>query len=131
MKSYGHRIWCVPAGHIPLRSTGEEPRYTSYDQLCILNTGDQDAQLKLSIFYADRDPEGPYLLCVASRRVRHVRVNDLIDPRAIPLDVEYACLVESEVPVVVQFVRQDTSAGAQALMTSMAYPLHDPGDHQE
>lgn len=123
MSSYGHRVWAVPAGHIPPRSTGEEPRYTSYDQLCILNAGEQDAQLELTIFYADREPEAPYPLCVKARRTRHVRVNDLIDPRAVPLDVPYACLVVSDVPVVVQFVRQDTSRGGQALMTSLACPL--------
>ena len=42
-------------------------------------------------------------------RVRCVRCNDLSDPEATPLGVDYGGLVESNVPVVVQFTRIATS----------------------
>lgn len=112
----------VPGGHIPLRSTGEEPRYTSNDSLFILNATDQDANLRITIFYADRDPVGPYLLRVLAERVRHFRFNDLIDPEAMPLDADYAAVIESDVPVVVQFSRQDTGRAENAICTTIAFP---------
>ena len=52
---------------------------------------------------------GPYPLTVAPHRVRQVRFNDLIDPQAMPLGVDYAVVIESNVPIVVQFTRHDTS----------------------
>jgi hypothetical protein len=46
-----------------------------------------------------------------------------IDPLAVPLDVDYAVIVESDVAVVVQFTRQDTRQAENAIMTTMAFPV--------
>ncbi len=123
MKPLGHKVWAIPGGHIPLRSTGRQPEFTSHDRLSILNTGDEEAQVEMTLFYADRDPIGPYPLTVEPRRVRVVRFNDLIDPEAVPLDTDYACVLESSVPVVVQFTRQDTRQAENALLSVMAFAV--------
>lgn len=121
MKAHGQRTWVITGGHIPLTSTGHEPEFTSFDMLCVLNTGGKNATLKLTLFYSDRDPIGPYEIEVQASRVRHVRFNDLIDPEAMPLGVDYACVVESSEPVVVQFVRQDTRQAANAIFSTPGY----------
>jgi hypothetical protein len=77
----------------------------------------------LTVYYPDSEPDGPYPLEVPPRRVRHVRINDLIDPRAIPLDVPYGLVIVSSVDVVVQFSRRDTSQGENAIMTTLAFPV--------
>ena len=123
MKALGCRIWAICDGHIPLVSHGKEPTFTSHDKLCILNTSSQDARVELTIYYQDAAPDGPYPLQVASERVRHVRINDLIDPRAVPLNVPYGLVITSDVDVIVQFSRRDTSQGENALMTTLAYPV--------
>jgi hypothetical protein len=121
MAAIGHITWVIPGGRIPICSTGREPDFTSRDELCVLNTGSSSARLKLHIYYSTRDPVGPYEIAVASKRVLSVRFNDLIDPEAIPLDEHFACVIESDVPVVVQFTRQDTSQPANAIATAMAF----------
>ncbi|WP_431936951.1 sensory rhodopsin transducer [Micromonospora sp. RP3T] len=119
----GARVWVVPGGHVPFPAHGAEPAFTGFDQLCVLNAGDDDAELTLDFYYEDAEPVGPYRLPVAARRVRHVRVNDLIDPEAVRLDRPYGCVLRSPVPVVVQFLRQDTRLpGVLALTGTMAYP---------
>jgi hypothetical protein len=123
MKALGCRIWAICDGHIPLVSHGKEPTFTSHDKLCILNTSSQNARLELTIYYQDADPDGPYALQVASQRVRHVRINDLIDPRAVPLDVSYGLVITSDVDVIVQFSRRDTGQGENAIMTTLAHPI--------
>jgi len=122
MTAIGRRRWAIAGGHIPLRTTGPEPECTSSDTLCVLNAADAEAVVKITIFYADREPVGPYQLAVLPRRVRQVRFNDLIDPEAMPLDTDYALIVESSVPVVVQFSRRDTSQAENAIATTLAYP---------
>ncbi|HEY0942208.1 MAG TPA: sensory rhodopsin transducer [Steroidobacter sp.] len=122
LKTIGTKVWAIPGGHLPLRSSGEEPRDTSRDELCVLNAGHVDVHLRLTIYYEDREPVGPYPLQVAARRVRHVRFNDLIDPRALPLDTPYAALIVADHPVVVQFTRRDTSQAANTIATTLAYP---------
>ena len=119
----GSRIWVLPGGRIPFPSHGNEPEFTSADELCVLNTGDEAAELELTIYYADQDPVGPYHVSVDARRVRHVRFNDLVDPEAIRLGRPFGCVAESQIPVVVQLNRQDTRvSGALAVATAMAFP---------
>jgi hypothetical protein len=123
MSDPGRKTWAIAGGRIPFGSTGDEPEFTSRDELSILNAGQGDAQVKLTIFYADRDPAGPYSICVAAQRVRVIRFNDLIDPRPLPLGVPYAALIESDRNIVVQFMRQDTRQAENALFALMAFPL--------
>lgn len=119
----GARTWVVPGGHIPFPSHGPEPEFTSFDQLCVLNATDEQVELTLDVYYTDAEPVGPYRIRVAARRIRHVRINDLIDPEAVLLDRPYGIVVRSPLPVVVHFLRQDTRIpGAIALTGTMAYP---------
>lgn len=119
----GARVWVLPGGHVPFPAHGPEPAFTGFDQLCVLNATDRDAEVGLDVYYEDAEPVGPYHLGVGARRVRHVRINDLVDPEAVRLDRPYGCVLRSSVPVVVQFLRQDTRLpGVVALTGTMAYP---------
>ena len=125
MAPIGKLTWVAPGGWIPLASTGPEPAFTSCDTLCLLNTGDELASVELEIVYADRDAVGPYRLTVAPRRLRRVRVNDLIFPEAVPLETPYAAVVRASVPIVVQFSRQDTGQAAAARAGTIAFAGDD------
>ncbi|MEQ4303144.1 sensory rhodopsin transducer [Plantactinospora sp. B6F1] len=119
----GGRVWVIPDGRIPFPSNGAEPEFTSFDQLSVLNTGDEPAELRITVYYEDREPVGPYPVTVGARRIRHVRLNDLVDPEAIVLGRRFGCVVRSPVPVVVQFLRQDTRLpGALGLTGTIAFP---------
>ena len=122
----GRTTWAVPGGWMPLASSGAEPAFTSRDTLSLLNTGDELANVELSILYADRDAVGPYRLTVAPRRVRRLHVNDLIFPEAIPLETAYAAIIRADVPIIVQFSRQDTGQAALARAGTIAFPLPLP-----
>jgi hypothetical protein len=122
MKATGRTTWAIAGGRIPFRSTGREPENTSRDELCFLNSGFDEANVEITFFYADRDPVGPYKLKVPARRVRRVRVNDLINPEAPPLDRDYGAIVESDIPIVVQFERKDTSRPENAISTTLGFP---------
>jgi hypothetical protein len=121
MTALGQRTWVVPAGWIPAGSTGHEPDFTSRDEVVILNTGETDATVSLTVYYAHRDPVTGYEFDVAARRVRRVRVNDLIDPEAVPLEVMYAVVLEASVPVVVERIHVDTRQAENAMFGGVAY----------
>ena len=123
MSPIGRRRWAIAGGRIPFGSTGREPDLSSHDAIAVLNAGPRGVEVRITIFFADREPLGPYTLAVAARRVRRLRVNDLIDPQAVPLDTDYGALVEASGPVVVQFSRQDTRQAANALLGTLAFPL--------
>lgn len=119
----GSRRWAIPGGHIPLKSTGQEPERTSRDELIILNVNRETANVVLRIYYTDMDPVGPYNISIGAERVRRVRCNDLIDPQAIPLATDYAFLIECDIPVIVQFMQIDTSEGEGKINTLIAFNL--------
>ena len=117
----GDTRWELPGGDVPVDSTGPEPEMVSHERLCLLNAGEEMATLEVTLRYADGHEAGPYPLSVAAERVRHVRINDLIDPYAPPLGRAYGIVVESNVPVVVQWSRQDTRRAENATASTVAY----------
>lgn len=120
-EAIGRKRWAIAEGYIPASSTGPEPQMTSHETACILNTSDRDAHITITVFFSDREPAGPYRLTVPARRTRHVRFNDLTDPEPVPTDTDYASLIESDVPVVVQHTRLDSRQAENALLTTIAF----------
>lgn len=120
-RAIGKKRWAIAEGYIPEQSHGPEPELTSHETVCILNTSGREAHVEITIYYADREPVGPYQVEVAPRRTRHVRFNDLIDPEPIPLGTEYASVIESDVEIVVQHSRLDSRQAENALMTTIAW----------
>jgi hypothetical protein len=121
MAGIGRRRWAIAEGYIPGGSHGPEPEMTSHETACILNAGDTDAQVTITVYFTDREPVGPYRLVVPARRTLHVKFNDLSDPAPIPLDTDYASVIESDVPIVVQHTRLDSRQSENALLSTMAF----------
>jgi len=117
----GHKRWVIPEGWIPPTSHGPEPAMLSHEAACVLNISDREAHLEFTIFYSDREPVGPYKITVPAHRTRHIRFNNLADPEPIPRGTDYASLIESDVPVIVQHTRLDSRQSENALMTTMAF----------
>lgn len=121
MTSIGARRWAIAEGYIPKTSTGPEPEMTSHETVCILNAGDKPANISITVFFADRDPVGPYRVSVPAQRTRHVRFNNLQEPEPIPKGTNFASLIESDVDVVIQHTRLDSRQAANALISTIAY----------
>jgi len=88
----------------------------------LLNTSDQDAHVRFTFYFEDREPVGPVDVVLGARRTRHVRLDhpNEIGGVELPRGVPYAYSVESDVPIVLQHSRLDTSEG-YTLFTSIAY----------
>ncbi|MBK5222077.1 MAG: sensory rhodopsin transducer [Acidimicrobiia bacterium] len=122
MDALGHRRWVIAEGWIPDSSTGPAPALTSHETACLLNTGDDDAHVSVHVYFTDREPAGPYRVVVPARRTLHLRFNDLTDPETVPLGTDYASVIESDVPIVVQHTRLDSRQAENALLSTIAFP---------
>lgn len=122
MNQLGERTWVIAEGYIPPTSTGPEPAMTSHETACMLNTGDTDAHVEITVFFADREPVGPYRVVVPARRTLHQRFNELADPEPVPTGTDYASVIVSDIPIVVQHSRLDSRQPANALVSTVAYP---------
>jgi hypothetical protein len=122
VETIGAKRWAIAEGYIPPYGRGLGPQLASDETVCILNASDQDAQVAITIYFSDREPAGPYRITVAGRRTRHVRFNSLQDPEPIPHDTDFASIIESDVPIVVQHTRLDSRQAETALLSTIAYP---------
>ena len=121
MSEIGRRRWAIAEGYIPSESTFSDPALLSHETACILNPGDRDAHVAITLFFKDRDPVGPYRVTVGARRTLHLRFNDLKDPQPVPRDTDYASVFEADVPIVVQHTRLDSRKAELALLSTIAY----------
>lgn len=117
----GRTLWAIAEGYIPGGSTGEGRAFESHEAVCMLNAGPHDAHVQLTIYFADRDPAGPYNVTVPARRTLHLRFNDLKDPEPVPRDTDYSSVIVSDQPLVVQHTRLDSRQSALALLSTVAY----------
>lgn len=119
--SLGAMRWIIPEGYIPPRSHGPEPQMLSHETACILNASDSEAHVAIEIYFTDREPAGPYRVTVPARRTKHIRFNNLDDPEPIPTGTDFASVLTSDTPVVVQHTRLDSRQSECALMTTLAF----------
>lgn len=122
MQAIGKKIWAIAEGYIPPFGTGPEPEFTSHEAACMLNTSDVDAHVKITLYFEDKEPIGPYQITVPARRTLHLRFNNLTDPAPVPRGTGYASIIISDIPIVVQHTRLDSRQAANALISAIAYP---------
>lgn len=80
----GSTRWAIAEGYVPAWGHGPKPEMESHEAVCILNAGERDAEVRLTLYFTDREPAGPYRIRVGARRTEHVRLNDLTEPEPVP-----------------------------------------------
>jgi hypothetical protein len=110
MDAIGRKRWAIAEGFIPPYSMeGADRALISHEAACILNAN------------VDREPIGAFRIDVPARRTLHLRFNDLNDPEPIPVGTDYASVIESNVPIVVQHTRLDSRHSEISLLSTIAY----------
>lgn len=117
----GHHLWFIPDGYIPPSSSGQ---FISHEAICILNCNHQNVHIVVTVYFEDRDPIEKIPVAVPARRTKHLRTDALKkDGELILPGVPYAMEVESDLPIIVQYSRLDTTQAEHSLMTTIAFPL--------
>jgi hypothetical protein len=120
-RAKGATLWVIPDGYIPPDSSGS---LESHESICVLNCSDKDANLLITVYFEDRDPIERIPAVVPGRRTKHIRTSSLqSNGESIPKGVPYAMEVESDIPIIVQYSRLDSTQAENALMSTMAYPI--------
>ena len=118
-----HKTWFIPDMFWP-EAQSDGP-YISHEAVCVLNVNDQDAQISIELYFEDREPLTGFSACCKASRTNHIRMDQLINTSgvAVPRGIAYAVILRSDLPVVVQYTRVDTTPMPLSLMTTMAYPM--------
>jgi hypothetical protein len=121
MVEIGHRRWAIAEGYIPGQSVSQDAPLVSHETCCLLNAGDREAAVEITLYFSDRGPAGPYRVTVPAKRTLHLRFNDLKTPEPVPRDTNYSSVIVSSEPIVVQHTRLDSRHPNIALLSTVAY----------
>src|SRR6478672_5585388 len=121
MGKKGAKIWYFPDGYLPSK-TGQGAM-EAHEALMLLNANDAPARVSLDFYFEDRDPVKDIQLSVGAERIRTLRLDrpDDIGGLQIPPLTQYSIRVRSDVEIVAQFGRLDTTQVNLAYYGSMGY----------
>lgn len=121
MGKAGAKLWYFPDGYLPEKA-GAGP-LEAHEALMLLNTNDQDAQVLLDFYFEDKPPVKDISITVGAERVRTLRLDHPgdIGGLSIPPLTQYSIRVRSDVEIVAQFGRLDTSQVNLAYYGCMGY----------
>lgn len=117
---YGKKVWVFPDGELP-----PEGKFAlkGHESIIILNATEREAQVSMSLYFADREPIEGLPLKVNAKRVRCIRTDNAEDMCgvSIPRETQYSICLKSDTPVAVQYGRLDTREQPMAFYTSSGY----------
>ena len=121
MQHIGKQEWLIPDMYYPEITASKN--YVSHESICVLNVGDTDADIQITLYFESREPVTLRNALCAARRTHHIRMDKQLDTdgNPVPKGIPYAAHVLSSVPVVVQYSRADTTDGPASFMTTIAY----------
>ena len=108
--------WFFPDTYLPNPSDG-----ISHEAICVLNIGQEDAEIQITLYFEDRDPQNGYFSICKANRTHHIRLDRIVDcnQNPIPADRPYAIWLHSSQPVLCQYTRVDASVPFRAMITAM------------
>lgn len=118
----GAKTWYIPDGFYPTVSNG---LYPSHESICVLNPGTKDASIEITLYFEEDEKRSGFKVECKAERGKHIRMDKLKDMHGagVPIGVPYAMMVRSDVEIIVQYSRMDTSQAELTLMTTMAYSV--------
>ncbi|MCL2664479.1 MAG: sensory rhodopsin transducer [Defluviitaleaceae bacterium] len=119
MKKAGKKLWFIADAYYDSQSNHQP----SHESVCVLNTSEVNAVITMTLYFEDRPKMKGFVSHCKAGRTHHIRMDKIKSKSGepVPQDTPYAIVVESDVPVVVQYTRLDTAQAEMALMTTMGY----------
>ena len=121
MKSDGAKVWYFADGWLPEKTKGS--KLEAHEALMFLNAGSVPANIKIDFYFEDKESVKGIPLRVEPERVTFVRLDhpDEIGGLEIPPLTQYGLRIRSDVNIVVQFARMDTTQNNLAYYVNIGY----------
>jgi len=105
----GAKSWYFADGYLPEKINSGSME--GHEALMLLNTGKESAEIKIDVYFEDREAYKNIGVSVSGERVKTLRLDnpDDIGGLKIPVLTQYSLRVRSDKNIVVQFGRLDTT----------------------
>lgn len=110
----GAKTWYFPDGYLPEKS--ESGTMEAHEALMLLNTGKEPANVKIDVYFEDKEAFKDIEAAVSGERVKTLRLDnpDDLGGLQIPVLTQYSLRVRADKNIVVQFGRLDTTQNNMA-----------------
>ena len=117
----GAKTWYFPDGYLPEKSL--KGKMEAHEALMLFNTQAKAANVLIDIYYSDRKPVKGIVVKVEPERVKTLRLDHPQDMGGlkIPPLTQYALRIKSNINIVVQFGRLDTTQANMAYYIGIGY----------
>jgi len=117
----GAKTWYFPDGYLPEKTNKGDME--AHEALMLFNTNEQEADVLIDIYFSDRDPVKDISLKVGAERIKTLRLDDSNDIGGlnIPALTQYSIRVRSNINIVAQFGRLDTTQNNMAYYGCIGY----------
>ena len=110
-----------PAQGHPYKTTNHGDQY-GHESLCIINYDQNPANIVLDFLYEDQDPIENYTFTLRGKRSIHLRIDDIeVNNEKLPREKPYSIILKSNINIVAQLSRLDTTSEHNAFMTAMGW----------
>ena len=129
MNDLGKKIWIFPDAFLPLKGkpykTSKSGDQFGHESLCIVNTSQMIANLKIDFLYENDEPIENYETKIDARRSLHLRLDKIeVQGSKLLREKPYSIVLKSDINVVAQLSRLDTSSEYNSFMTSLGWGIN-------
>lgn len=119
-KGIGKKIWLIPDCELPPEGEGVAK---GHESVIIVNDSGETANIKVKLYFTDRDCYEDIEWRVEPNRVRCFRMNNINDMCGfkVPFETQYAMKLTSNCNIVVQYGRLDNTQPNLAFYTTLGY----------
>ena len=125
-EALGKKVWAFPDAFLPAK--GHPYKTSSYgdqfghESLCIINYDQNTANIVLDFLYEDQDPIENYTFNMQGKRSIHLRIDDIeVNGQKLPREKPYSIILKSDINIVAQLSRLDTTSKFNSFMTAMGW----------
>ena len=118
--SVGKKIWIIPDCELPQEGEGI---LKGHESVIIVNDNDSDVEIKVTLYFADKECYDEIVWKVEAKKVRCFRMNNTSDMCGyeVPYETQYAMKLASSGNIVVQYGRLDNRQTNLAYYTTLGY----------
>lgn len=119
--SGGKNVWYFADGYLPEKVDNGPAE--AHEALMFFNTHDSDSPVVIDIYFSDREPVMGIKVNAPARRVIALRLDHPEDlaGTVIPPLTQYALRITSQLPIVCQFGRVDTTQNAMSYYVGVGH----------
>ena len=116
----GKKNWIIPDCELPKPGEGVAK---GHESVIIVNDNEFDVNIKVTVYFTDKDCYEDIKWTVGAKKVRCFRMNRLEDMCGfeVPFETQYAMKLESDGNIVVQYGRLDNTQPNLAFYTTLGY----------